>query len=168
MTALMTIAIWAVLNIPLALSNPAKTRDIRKPPTFAVHGFRESCTMHIHSPGQTPMMGDETPLPSQKLDSNDRKVVLYNNNFGEGVTINIFSSNSTGSTVSKLERVTRAAQPATLERPSAIQLAPVEFGRDSVVFSGNTLHEHVAINIASPNSTGAESQTQLGGVDSDT
>ncbi|KAG1743662.1 uncharacterized protein EDB91DRAFT_1081042 [Suillus paluster] len=119
------------------------------------------------SPGQPPMMGDETPLPSQKLDSDDRKVVLYNNNFGEGVTINIFSSNSTRSTVSKLECVTRAAQPTTLERPSARQLAPVEFGRDGVIFSSNMLHEHVVINIALLNSTGAVYTNALGMFDFD-
>jgi hypothetical protein len=58
--------------------------------------------------------------------------------------------------VTKLEDV--AAQPAestSLQCPLAGPLAPVDHGRESVVFNGNTFGEFVVINIASPNSTGA-------------
>lgn len=107
-------------------------------------------------------MAEDKPLPSQPLDPNNRAIVIQNNHIAEGVTININSSNSYGSTVTKLEDV--AAQPAestSLQCPLAGPLAPVDHGRESVVFNGNTFGEFVVINIASPNSTGAVKQTAL-------
>ncbi|KAG2349953.1 hypothetical protein BDR05DRAFT_943785 [Suillus weaverae] len=97
--------------------------------------------------------------PSRLLDPNNRAIVIQNNHIGEGVTININSSNSYGSTVTKLEHVTdQPAEPTSLPCPSlARPLAPADHGHESVVFNGNTFGEHVVINIASPNSTGAGS-----------
>ncbi|KAG1730523.1 uncharacterized protein EDB91DRAFT_1085398 [Suillus paluster] len=112
------------------------------------------------SPGQAPVMADETRLQSQKQNLNDRMVVLQNNNLGEGVMINILSSDCIGATVNKLERVISrgpTAQPsADIEPPLARQLTPVEHDHGSVVFRGNTLHEHAMINICSHNCMGAD------------
>ncbi|KAG1731932.1 hypothetical protein EDB19DRAFT_1831557 [Suillus lakei] len=104
----------------------------------------------------TPTESQDSSLAGRPLDPNNRLIVIQNNHIAAGGTINIFSSNSYGSTVTKLEHV--AAQPAepSPQRPLARQLAPVDYGRESVVFNGNTFGEHVVINVASPNSTGAE------------
>ncbi|KAG1865248.1 hypothetical protein C8R48DRAFT_772947 [Suillus tomentosus] len=102
-------------------------------------------------------MADNKPSPGQPLDPTNHAIVIQNNYIAEGVTININSSNSYGSTVTKLEYV--AAQPAestSSQGPLARPLEPVDYGRESVVFNGNTLGQYVVINIASPHSTGAE------------
>ncbi|KAG1890942.1 hypothetical protein F4604DRAFT_1913757 [Suillus subluteus] len=114
------------------------------------------------TPGSPPGQED-TPLPGRPLDTNNRTgVVIQQNYMAEGVTINISSTNSYGSTVTKLEHT--AAQPggpASLQRLLTRQLAPVEYGREGVVINGNMFGEYVAINIASPYSTGAVKQTAL-------
>ncbi|KAG1730522.1 uncharacterized protein EDB91DRAFT_1252599 [Suillus paluster] len=78
---------------------------------FLINSFLDSFLINLllstratDSPGQAPIMADETHLQSQKLNSIDRMVVLQNNNLTEGVTINIFSNDCTGS-MNKLERV---------------------------------------------------------------
>lgn len=106
---------------------------------------------------------DDKPEPGRPSDGNNRpSIVIQQNHIAEGVTINIHSSNSYGSTVTKLEHVAaQPAEPTSLQRPLTRQLAPVEYGREGVVFNGNTFGEYVVINIASPYSTGAVKQTAL-------
>ncbi|KAG2345796.1 hypothetical protein BDR05DRAFT_88771 [Suillus weaverae] len=43
------------------------------------------------------MISDKTPLPSQALNANNRITVIQNNFIAQGGTINIFSSNYSGS-----------------------------------------------------------------------
>ncbi|KAG1812900.1 uncharacterized protein BJ212DRAFT_1588889 [Suillus subaureus] len=107
------------------------------------------------------VIADGTPLPSQPLDTNNRITIIQNNFIAEGATINIFSSNCNGSTVTKLDYVAGTAEPTSSYPPLARQLAPVEYGRESVIFNGNTFGQHVMINIGSDNCTGAVKQTAL-------
>lgn len=101
-------------------------------------------------------MADDQPLPIRPLDPNDRSIVIQHNHIGEGVTININSSNSYGSTVAQFEHVAdQPAEPTSIQYPLARPQASVDHGRESIVFNGNTFGEYVVINIASPNSTGA-------------
>lgn len=105
------------------------------------------------------------PLPNQLLDANNRITIIQNNFIAEGVTINISSSNCDGSTVTKLDYVAGVAgttEPTSSQPPLARQLVPlVEYGRESVIFNGNTFGQHVMINIGSHNCTGAVKQTAL-------
>ncbi|KAG1907972.1 uncharacterized protein F5891DRAFT_1180990 [Suillus fuscotomentosus] len=100
-----------------------------------------------------------TPLPNQLLDANKRITIFQNNLIAEGVTINISSSNCDGSTVTKLDYVAgiaRTTEPMSSQPPLARQLVPlVEYGRESVIFNGNTFGQYVMINIASHHCTGA-------------
>lgn len=57
--------------------------------------------------------------------------------------------------VTKLDHVTPIAEPTLLQPPLVMQPEPAEQGRDSIVFSGNSLGECVMINIESPNCVGA-------------
>ncbi|KAG1890944.1 hypothetical protein F4604DRAFT_1672913 [Suillus subluteus] len=97
-------------------------------------------------------MADDKPLPSRPLDPNNRTIVIQNNHIVEGVTININPSNSYGSK----HVAAQPEEPTSSQYPLARSLAPVDHGRESVVINGNTFGEHVVINIASPNSTGAD------------
>ncbi|KAG2137758.1 hypothetical protein BD769DRAFT_1436031 [Suillus cothurnatus] len=106
-------------------------------------------------------ISDRSSLPSQPLDTNNRITIIQNNFIGEGGTINIFSSNCNGSTVTKLDYVAETAEPMSSQPPLARQLAPVEYGCESVIFTGNTFGQHVMINIGSSNCTGAVKQTAL-------
>lgn len=115
------------------------------------------------TPGSAPGQED-TPLPGRPSDTNNRTsgIVIQHNYMAEGVTLNISSSNSYGSTVSKLEHAAaQPGEPAPLQHLLTRQLAPVEYGRESVVINGNIFGEYVTINIASPYSTGAVKQTAL-------
>lgn len=99
--------------------------------------------------------------PGRPSDTN-RTIVIQHNYIGQGGTINISSSNNCGSTVTKVEHTAaQPAEPTSLQHPFTRQLAPVEYGRDSVVVNGNTIGDYVVINIASPYSTGAVKQTVL-------
>ncbi|KAG1827363.1 uncharacterized protein BJ212DRAFT_1474514 [Suillus subaureus] len=99
---------------------------------------------------------EDKPLPSRPSDANNRTIVIQQNYMAEGVTINICSSNSYGSTVTKLEHTAaQPGEPTSLQRPLTRELAPVDYGRESVVVNGNTFGEYAVINIASPYSTGA-------------
>ncbi|KAG1857314.1 hypothetical protein DFJ58DRAFT_913459 [Suillus subalutaceus] len=106
-------------------------------------------------------IADGTPIPSQPLDTNNRITIIQNNFIAEGATINIFSSNCNGSTVTKLDYVAGTAEPTSSHSPLARQLAPVEYGRESVILNGNTFGQHVMINIGSQDCTGAVKQTAL-------
>ncbi|KAG1718965.1 hypothetical protein EDB19DRAFT_1837250 [Suillus lakei] len=89
-------------------------------------------------------IADGTPLPSQPLDTKNCTTVVQNNFIAEGGTINIFSSNCNGSNspfqqaVTKLEYVAGTAEHRSSQPPLARQLAPVEYGRESVIFNSNT------------------------------
>ncbi|KAG1850906.1 hypothetical protein F4604DRAFT_1959275 [Suillus subluteus] len=107
------------------------------------------------------VIADGTPIPSQPLDANSRITIIQNNFIAEGGTINIFSSNCNGSTVTKLDYVAGTAETTSSQPPLARQFAPVEYGPDSVIFSGNTFGQHVMINIGSQDCTGAVKQTAL-------
>ncbi|KAG1850900.1 hypothetical protein F4604DRAFT_1969944 [Suillus subluteus] len=117
----------------------------------------------------TAMIADGTPLPSQPLDTNNRITVIQNNIMAEGTTINIFSSNCNGSNssfkqaVTKLDYAAGISEPTTSSQPPTLarQLALVEYGRESVIFNGNTFGQHVMINIGSQDCTGAVKQTAL-------
>jgi hypothetical protein len=113
------------------------------------------------NPGSPPGQED-IPLPGRPSDTNNRTIIIQQNHIAEGVTINISSSNSYGSTVTKLEHAdAQPGQTTSLQHLLTRQLAPVEYGRESVVINGNVFGEYVAINIASPYSTGAVKQTAL-------
>ncbi|KAG1850885.1 hypothetical protein F4604DRAFT_1907240 [Suillus subluteus] len=90
-------------------------------------------------------MTDGTPLPNVEQSSpnppNNCIVIIHNNYIAEGGTINIFSSHCNGSTTTKLEHVTATAEPMPLEPPPAMQAEPAEYGRESIVLSGNTFGE---------------------------
>ncbi|KAG1850896.1 hypothetical protein F4604DRAFT_1959270 [Suillus subluteus] len=101
---------------------------------------------------------DGTPPP---MDANNRITIIQNNFIAEGGTINIFSNNCNGSTVTKLDYVAGTAEPTSSHSPLARQLTPVEYGRESVIFNGNTFGQHVMINIGSQDCTGAVKQTAL-------
>ncbi|KAG1823087.1 hypothetical protein EV424DRAFT_1346431 [Suillus variegatus] len=90
-----------------------------------------------------------TPPPNQVvLDANNSNTIIQNNIMGEGVTLNIRSSNCNGSSslfkqaVTKLEYVVGTAERTSSQPPMARQLVPVEYGRESVIFSGNTFGSH--------------------------
>ncbi|KAG1731929.1 hypothetical protein EDB19DRAFT_1912312 [Suillus lakei] len=104
----------------------------------------------------------DTPLSGRPLNPNNRIIVIQNTHIAAGGTINIFSSNSYGSTVTKLEHevVVQPTEPS-LQRPLERQLVPVDYDRESVVFNGNTFGEHVVINIGLSNSTDVVKQTDL-------
>ncbi|KAG1890946.1 hypothetical protein F4604DRAFT_1898623 [Suillus subluteus] len=107
----------------------------------------------------SPSSQEDAPLPGRPSDANRTGIIIQHNYIAEGVTINISSSNSYGSTVTKLEYAApKPAEPTSLQHPLTRQLAPVEYDRESIVISGNTFGEHMVINIASPYSTGAEIQ----------
>lgn len=116
------------------------------------------------------------PLTNQLLDANNRITIIQNNFIAEGVTINISSSNCDGSSeffthityhlgspfkqaVTKLDYVAGVAgttEPTSSQPPLARQLVPlVEYGRESVIFNGNTFGQYIMINIGSHNCTGA-------------
>ncbi|KAG1823084.1 hypothetical protein EV424DRAFT_1555839 [Suillus variegatus] len=88
-------------------------------------------------------------------------IIIQNNHIAEGGTINILSSNCNGSTVSKFEHVGLTAEPTSLDSPLMSQPEPTEYGRESIVLSGNTFGECVMINVGSPNCMGAVKQTAL-------
>ncbi|KAG1880590.1 hypothetical protein C8R48DRAFT_767363 [Suillus tomentosus] len=96
-----------------------------------------------------------TPLPNQLLDANNRITIIQNNFIAEGVTVNISSSNCDGSTVTKLDYVAGTTEPTFSQPPVARQLVPVEYSRESIIFTGNTFGQYVMINIGSHNCTGA-------------
>ncbi|KAG2368498.1 hypothetical protein BDR07DRAFT_1372037 [Suillus spraguei] len=114
------------------------------------------------TPGSPSGHDDKLGL-GQPSDANNRpSIVIQQNYIAEGVTISIHSSNSYGSTVTKLEHVAaQPAEPTPLQRSLMRQLAPVEYSREGVVFNGNTFGDYVVINIASPHSTGAVKQIAL-------
>ncbi|OAX34070.1 hypothetical protein K503DRAFT_835261 [Rhizopogon vinicolor AM-OR11-026] len=105
-------------------------------------------------------MTDGTSLPSIKqspLNPSNCVIIIQNNCIAAGGTINIFSSHCTGSedstekqAVVKLDNVAPTAEP-TLLQPPLVMPEPVEYGRDSIIFSGNSLGECVMINVQSPN-----------------
>ncbi|KAG1791302.1 hypothetical protein EV424DRAFT_1355004 [Suillus variegatus] len=111
------------------------------------------------------------PLTNQLLDANNCITIIQNNFIAEGVTINISSSNCDGSSspfkqaVTKLDYVAGVAgttEPTSSQPPLARQLVPlVEYGRESVIFNGNTFGQYIMINIGSHNCTGAVKQTAL-------
>ncbi|OAX34060.1 hypothetical protein K503DRAFT_786043 [Rhizopogon vinicolor AM-OR11-026] len=113
-------------------------------------------------------MADGTPLRSIKqspLNPNNCVIIIQNNRIAVGGTINIFSSHCTGSedstrtqAVVKLDNVAPTAKPTLLQPPSVMP-EPAEYGRDSIIFSGNSLGECVMINVQSPNCIGAAKQT---------
>ncbi|KAG2103105.1 uncharacterized protein F5147DRAFT_654840 [Suillus discolor] len=105
-----------------------------------------------------------TPLPNQMLDANNHITIFQNSFIAEGVTINISLSNCDSSTVTKLEYIAGIAgttEPMSSQPPLARQLVPLEYGRESVIFNGNTFGQYVMINIGSHNCTGAIKQTAL-------
>ncbi|KAG2057647.1 hypothetical protein BDR06DRAFT_189151 [Suillus hirtellus] len=103
-----------------------------------------------------------TPPSNQVvLDVNNSNTIIQNNIMGEGVTLNIRSSNCNSSTVTKLEYVVGTAEHTSLRPLLARWLVPVEYGRESIIFSGNTFGQYVMINIGSHNCTGAIKQTDL-------
>jgi hypothetical protein len=106
--------------------------------------------------GRLPLVKQSSPNPP-----NNCIVIIQNNYIAEGGTINIFSSHSNGSTVTKLEHVDATAEPTPLEPPSATRAEPAEHVPESIVLSGNTFGECVMINVGSPNCTGAIKQTAL-------
>ncbi|KAG1837027.1 hypothetical protein DFJ58DRAFT_846641 [Suillus subalutaceus] len=114
------------------------------------------------TPGSPPGQED-TPLPGRPSDTNNRTgIVIQQNYMAEGVTINISSSNSYGSTVTKLEHTAaQSGGPASLQHLLTRQPAPVEYGHEGVVINGNMFGEYMAINIASPYSTGAAPNPEL-------
>ncbi|KAG1831827.1 hypothetical protein EV424DRAFT_1342793 [Suillus variegatus] len=80
-------------------------------------------------------MADDRPSPGQPLDPNNHAIVIQNNYIAEGVTININSSNSYGSKHVAAQPAESTSSQCSLARP----LGPVDYGRESVVFNGNTL-----------------------------
>jgi hypothetical protein len=86
---------------------------------------------------------------------------MQNNYIAEGGTINILSSRSNGSTITKLNHVTTTTEPTPLPPPLAREAEPEEHGHESIVLSGNTFGECVMINVGSPDCTGAIKQTAL-------
>ncbi|KAG1905711.1 uncharacterized protein F5891DRAFT_975881 [Suillus fuscotomentosus] len=83
----------------------------------------------------TSIMADDKPSPGQPLDPNNHAIVIQNNYIAEGVTININSSNSYGSKHVAAQPAESTSSQCSLARP----LGPVDYGRESVVFNGNTL-----------------------------
>ncbi|KAG3229922.1 hypothetical protein P692DRAFT_201782721 [Suillus brevipes Sb2] len=110
-------------------------------------------------------MTDGTPLPSVEQSSpntpNNCVVIIQNNYIAEGGTINIFSSNSNGSIVTKVEHDSATAEFTPSEPPPMSQAEPMKHDRESIVFNGNKFGECVMINIGSPNCNGAIKQTFL-------
>ncbi|OAX36382.1 hypothetical protein K503DRAFT_772588 [Rhizopogon vinicolor AM-OR11-026] len=114
------------------------------------------------SSDHTSIADDTLPLNVQPTPSNCI-IIIQNNCIAEGGTINIFSSNCTSSTVTKLDHVVAATkEPTLLQPPLTMQPEPVELGRESIVLSGNSFGECVMINVGSPNCTGAIKQTVNG------
>ncbi|KAG2042746.1 hypothetical protein BDR03DRAFT_944149 [Suillus americanus] len=109
----------------------------------------------------TPSTHAGTPLLSLTQPPPIPIIIIQNNCIAEGGTINILSSNCNGSTVTKLDHVSLTAEPTPLSPPLVSQSEPAEYGRESVVLSGNTFGECVMINVGSPNCTGAVKQTAL-------
>lgn len=114
------------------------------------------------------LAADPSPLPCQPLHANSRVTIIQNNFIGEGTTINIFSSNCHGSTVTRLYRDvagTASAEPTSSWQPLPSMLArqsePVDYrdSRESIVMNGNTFSAYVMINIGSQHCTGAVTQT---------
>ncbi|KAG1857320.1 hypothetical protein DFJ58DRAFT_726896 [Suillus subalutaceus] len=112
-----------------------------------------SATPSTHADG-TPLLSLTQPPPIPVI-------IIQNNYIAEGGTINILSSNSNGSTVTKLDHAALTAEPTPLSPPLVNQQEPEEHCHGSVVLSGNTFGECVMINVASPNCTGAIKQTAL-------
>ncbi|KAG1857312.1 hypothetical protein DFJ58DRAFT_840606 [Suillus subalutaceus] len=87
--------------------------------------------------GGTPLLSLTQPPPIPVI-------IIQNNYIAEGGTINILSSNCNGSTVTKLDHVTLTAEPIPLSPPLVSQPEPAEYGRESIVLSGNTFGELTA------------------------
>ncbi|KAG2742961.1 hypothetical protein P692DRAFT_20838998 [Suillus brevipes Sb2] len=107
---------------------------------------------------------DPSPLPCQPLHANSHITIIQNNFIAEGTTINIFSSNCHGSTVTKLgsQDIADTGEPASSQPPMlARQPEPVEYydGRENIILNGNTFGRHVMINIGSQYCTGTIEQT---------
>ncbi|KAG1771546.1 hypothetical protein EDD22DRAFT_863577 [Suillus occidentalis] len=104
---------------------------------------------------------DHSPLPCQPLHANSRITIIQNNFIAEGMTINIFSSNCHGSTVTRLYgdvAGTASAEPTSSQLPMlARQSEPAEYrdGCENIILNGNTFGPHAMINIGSQHCTGA-------------
>ncbi|KAG2742967.1 hypothetical protein P692DRAFT_201795271, partial [Suillus brevipes Sb2] len=104
---------------------------------------------------------DPSPLPCQPLHANSHVTIIQGNFIAEGTTINIFSSNCHGSTVTRLYRDVADTAEFTSSQPLPSMLArqsePVDYrdSRESIVLNGNTFGPHVMINIGSQHCTGA-------------
>ncbi|OAX34066.1 hypothetical protein K503DRAFT_774951 [Rhizopogon vinicolor AM-OR11-026] len=111
-----------------------------------------SSSDHISTVGMLPPNVQRTP--------SNCIIIIQNKCIAEGGTINIFSSNCTSSTVTKLDHVFAPTKDPTHLQPSlTMQPEPVELGRDSILLSSNWFGECVMINVGSPNCTGAIKQT---------
>ncbi|KAG2042747.1 hypothetical protein BDR03DRAFT_944154 [Suillus americanus] len=135
--------------LPLTIA-PLRDASVATPKSSSGH----ASVTNDHS---APLQNLEQPT----LNPNNCVIIIQNNYIAEGGTINILSSRSNGSTITKLNYVTTTAEPTPLQPPSARQAEPAEHGCESIVLSGNTFGECVMINVRSPDCTGAVKQTAL-------
>ncbi|OAX34061.1 hypothetical protein K503DRAFT_774937 [Rhizopogon vinicolor AM-OR11-026] len=139
---------------PRAVNEPHLPLDIMQPQDASVTPTSSSDRTSI---------ADGTLPPNVQRTPSNCIIIIQNNCIAEGGTINIFSSNCTGSTVTMLDHVVAPTkEPTLLQPPLTMQPEPVELGRDSIVLSGNWFGECVMINVGSPNCTGALKQTVNG------